>query len=60
MSLMLANVETTRRARKPVEVCRLLIVNGGTPPYHLIDVSMYIGIWGKFHSARALVLVGKR
>jgi len=37
---MVADAESTRGARKPVEVSRLLIVNGRTPPHNFIDVSL--------------------
>ena len=38
MFLIVAEVEPTRRARKPVVVSQLLIINGGTPPHNLINV----------------------
>jgi len=44
MFRIVAEAESTGRARKPIEVSRLLIVNGGTPPHNLINASpMYIG-----------------
>ena len=58
MFLIVAEVESTCHARKPVEISRLLLVNGGTPPHNLANVSpKYTG--GKYRSARALVLVEK-
>jgi len=38
MFLVVAEAESTRRGCKPVEVCWLLVVNGGSPPHILINV----------------------